>query len=124
MSNSRRKFLSSLALGGLALGSGLSRPSWAQSARSVALSTQMVGDFSGYPLTLASGVAQPAWSALPGETVHFALSAADHATRALTMQAANGEVVHSFGAIKFGAQDFMTDSPWLDGAGFAPTVRV
>lgn len=122
MQNSRRKFLSSLALGGLALGSGMSRPCWAQSAGSVALSTQIVGDFSGYPLTLASGVPQSAWSALPGETVHFALAAADRATRALTMHAANGEVVHSFGAVKFGAQDFMTDSPWLDGAGFAPTV--
>lgn len=123
MDSSRRAFIASLLLGGLALNEGLPRRAWGKDASMAYLSAQAKHSISGYPFTLASGVPRPAWSVLPGETVHFALSASKHAKRKLTLQAANGHVVHDFGAIKFGEQDFFTDSPWLDGAGYAPTVH-
>ncbi len=120
---SRRRFMSSLVMSGLWAAQSLNHVhAAARSAEERAQRRAVEHGFSGYPLTMSSGVPSAAWSAVPGETVHFALSAEHTIKPHLHMQSISGEIVHTFGETLIEPQAYLTQTPWLDGAGFAPTV--
>ncbi len=123
MKISRRQFVGSLLIGGTLGSAGLGRAGDAASARGAPGKRASIEHaFIGYPVSMASGVPRAAWSAAPGETVHFALSADNRIKPHLYMQSISGEQVHAFGETTINSQDFLTDTPWLDGAGYVPTI--
>lgn len=124
MSYSRRKFGAILVGTGLALGEAGRRVlAHFESLGSAELSARRDDAVVGYPVRLIDRKPHAAWSAAPGDTIHFALTATKAGAQRLRMLSVGGREVHDFGAVFIPSQSFTSDAPWLNGAGYQPTVE-